>query len=251
MGFVARGLTYGLIGGIAIALALGAGRQAGSPDQEGAMTLIARAPLGKVALIAVAAGLAAYALWKVGLAIVGSGPEGGGGSQFTDRIGNLIGGLAYLALFLVSLRILLGHGANQSQQERKTTAGVLGWPGGRLLVAIAGGCLVAAAIYQAYTAVRGSFAQDNKLSEMSRAERELFLRIGRIGLSARALVLGLIGYFLIRTAIDFRPSSGIGVDGALSAVHRQPFGNFLLAIAATGLLVFAIFSFFEARYQRL
>ena len=131
------------------------------------MTLMARAPLGKMALIEVAAGLVAYALWKIGLAIVGSGPEGRGGTQLTDRIGNWVGGVAYLGLFLVSLRVLFGRGANQSQQERTATTGVLGWPEGRLLVAIGGGCLIAAAIYQTYAAVRGTFAHDNKLSEIS------------------------------------------------------------------------------------
>jgi Domain of Unknown Function (DUF1206) len=250
-GFVARGLTYGVIGGIAIALALGVGRQAGTPDQQGALALIARAPLGKVVLVVVSVGLLAYALWKLGLAILGTGPEGGGGRKLSDRVGNAIGGLAYLSLFVVSVRVLLGQPGNQSQEERRTTAGVLGWPEGRLLVATAGACLIGVGIYQVYSALRGSFLDDNKLSEMNAPQRRLFLRVGRIGLTARALVFSLIGYFLIRTAISFRPSTGIGVDGALAKLHRQPLGAALLIAVAVGLLMFAAFSFFEARYQRL
>ena len=49
-GFVARGLTYALIGAIAIALALGAGSRAQAPNQQGALSLVASAPLGSVAL---------------------------------------------------------------------------------------------------------------------------------------------------------------------------------------------------------
>jgi hypothetical protein len=250
-GFVARGLTYGVIGGIAIALALGVGRHAGTPDQQGALALMAWAPLGKVVLVVVSAGLLAYALWKLALAIRGYGPEGGGGRDLSDRVGNAIGGIAYLSLFVVSVRVLFGQHSNQSQEERRTAAGVLGWPEGRLLVAIAGACLIGAGIYQVYSALRGSFLDDNKLSEMNSQQRRLFLRVGRIGLTARALVLSLIGYFLIRTAINFRPSTGIGVDGALAKLHRQPLGAGLLIAVAIGLLLFAAFSFFEARYQRL
>jgi hypothetical protein len=173
-------------------------------------------------LIAVSGGLAAYGLWKLGLSVFGTGLEGGGGRSLTDRFGNAIAGISYLALFVVSVRVLAGHPENQARQERSTTAGVLGWPGGRLLVGAAGACLIAAAAYQTYGAVRGNFANDNKLSKMTERERNVFMQIGRVGLTARALVLGLIGYFLIRTAIDFKPSAGIGIDGALAQVHQQP-----------------------------
>ena len=116
-------------------------------------------------------------------------------------------------------------------------------------MAIAGGCLIAAAIYQTYAAVRGTFAQHNKLSEMSPGSVSCSFELGRP--RSRALVLGLIGSFLIRTAIDCQAVNRHRVDGALSEVHRQPLGNWLLAVVAAGLLAFADCSCFEARYQRL
>ncbi|MGA8718742.1 MAG: hypothetical protein WB557_12100, partial [Solirubrobacteraceae bacterium] len=39
-GFVARAVTYGVIGGIALALALGAGAAPAAPNQQGALALI-------------------------------------------------------------------------------------------------------------------------------------------------------------------------------------------------------------------
>jgi hypothetical protein len=64
-------------------------------------------------------------------------------------------------------------------------------------------------------------------------------------------VFALSGYFVIRTAIDFHVSRGIGLDGALAEVHHQPFGNVLLVLTGAGLLVFAAFSAWEARRRRL
>ncbi len=250
-GFVARALTYGLIGGIALALAFGAGSEPAAPNQQGSLTLIARAPLGRLALAAVAAGLLAYALWKLVRAVHGRGPEGGGGSGLKDRVANAAGCVVYLIFFVVAIRVLLHSAGNSSSQPSQAAAGVLGWPGGQLLVGIAGAGLIAISAYQAFEAVRGKFADDSKIGEMNEVGLQVFMAVGLIGLVARALVFGLVGYFLLRTAIEFNPASAVGVDGALAAVHREPYGPWLLGLVAAGLLTFATFSLLEARYQRL
>lgn len=241
-----------MIGGITAALAAGVGSAGGTPNQQGALELIAAAPLGKVVIVAAAAGLAAYALWKLGQAVIGRGPEGGGGTTFKDRMANLGGSLVYWAFFGVAVRVLIGSTAgNETTEQRQATAGVLHWPGGSLIVMAAGVVLIAISLFQVWEACCDKFADDNKLIEMSRRAARGFLVVGRIGLIARALVFVLIGYFLIRTAIEVRTSPGIGLDGALAAVHGEPFGALLLGLAAAGLLIFAAFSFLEARYRRL
>jgi hypothetical protein len=250
-GFVARGLTYALIGAIAVRLAVDGSGSGAKPNQQGALTLIAQAPLGRVAIAAIAVGLLAYALWKLALAALGGGPEGGGGTKLKDRLANLGGAAVYLAFFSVAVRVLIGSAGNQTQDQRHAAAGVLGWPGGRWLVGVGGGVLIAISAYQIYAAFCDEFVDDNKIAEMAERPRQLFLVLGRTGLTARALVFALVGYFLVRTAIDFKPSSGLGLDGTLAAVHRLPLGAWLLGLAAAGLFVFAAFSLFEARYHRL
>ena len=250
-GFVARGLTYGVIGGVALALALGAGGSSSNTNQQGALSLIAKAPFGKVAVGVAAVGLLMYALWKLSLAVLGRGPEGVDSQKLKDRVSNAAGAVVYFGFFSVALRVLLGSAGNQSAQQRRTASGVLGWPGGPVLVAIAGIAMIAISAYQVYSAIRGDFAKESKTGQMGRHERKLFLTLGRVGLSARSIVFAIVGYFLVRTAIDFKPN-GIGLDGALAKVHAQPYGPLLLGIVAAGLLVFAVFStFFEARYRRL
>jgi hypothetical protein len=77
------------------------------------------------------------------------------------------------------------------------------------------------------------------------------MTLGRIGLTSRALVFVVCGYFLVRTAIAFNPSSAVGVDGALARLHHQTFGPLIVGLVGVGLLVFAVYSLFEARYRRL
>jgi hypothetical protein len=248
---VSRGITYGVIGGLAVALAAGAGTDGTPANQQGALALIASGWLGKLALAVIAAGLLGYAMWKLSQSLLGGGPEGGGGSGTFDRLANAAGGTAYLLFFAVAVRILAQGGGGSSSGPQHEAAGVLGWPGGPALVGLGGGILIAVSVYQLYDGASGNFAQEAKTQNMGRNERHLFLVLGRVGISARALVFILIGYFLVRTAFDYNPKSAVGVDGTLARLHHQAFGPWLVGLVAVGLLVFAAFSLLEGRFRRL
>lgn len=250
-GFVARAVTYGVIGGITLALAVGAGAAPAKPDQQGALALISRGPLGRVAVAVAAVGLLAYALWKLGQAVFGQGPEGGGDPDPKERIANAAGGVVYLGFFAVAVRILFGNSNSGSSAPSKAAAGVLGWPGGAVIVGVVGVVLIAICLIQVYDAWHGGFAEDSKLREMGPRERRAFMVLGRVGLIARALVFGLIGYFVLKSAIDYDPRDAVGLDGALGRVHHEPFGPWLLGLVAAGLLVFAVYSLFDARFRQL
>lgn len=250
-GFVARALTYTVIAVLALALAVGIGIHPASASPQGALSLISGAPLGQVALAVISLALLAYALWKLALAVRGRGPEGGGGHSFKDRLACLGGGLVYLAFFAVSVAVLAGSAGNGSSAPRRTATKLMELPAGEILCAVAAVALVAVSLYQAYDAICGQFANDNKVEHMSLMCHRVFMIIGRIGLLARALIFTLIGYFLFRAAIALHARTAVGVNGALDQVHREPFGGWLLALVALGLLTFAAFSLLEARYRRL
>jgi hypothetical protein len=250
-GFVARGITYGVIGALALALALGAGTAGVSPSQEGALELMARDGGGRVALIVAAAGLLGFALWKFEQAVRGRGPEGGGSPVAKDRVANLAGGVAYLLFFAVAVQTLAGSGGSSSGAPRQAAAGVLGWPGGQELVAVAGFVLIGVSLYQGYEAYHCRFAEGSRTGEMGPTPRRVFLRLGQIGLTARSAVFALVGYFLLRTAIDYSSRTADGIDGALERLHHQPYGPWLVGLTGLGLLTFALFSLFESRYRRL
>ena len=250
-GFAARGLTYAIIGALAIALAVGAGSGPAKPNQQGALALVAKAPLGHVVLVIVAIGLLAYALWKLIQGIFGYGPEGAGGTELKDRVANIAGGIVYLVFCAVAVRILTGSSSNSSSAPRHAAAGVLGWPGGPVLVGIAGVVLIAIALYQIYGAIRGEFAEDAKTEQMDATRQDIYMAVGRTGQIARAATFAVVGYFVVRTAIAYQPREAVGIDGALARLHHQPFGPLILALVGAGLVAFALFSLMEAAYRRL
>lgn len=250
-GFLARGLTYGLVGVLAIALGAGAGTGGTKPDQQGALALVVGAPLGFVAIAAIAVGLLAYACWKLTQAVRGRGPEGGGGPSPGERLVNGAGGVAYLIFCAVAVQVLAGSGGGSGGAAKHAAAGVLSWPAGRWLVGAGGVALIAGSVYQAYYALTERFTRQVKTGEMTARENRLFRAVGRIGLVARAIVFALCGYFLVQTAVTYNPKNAVGVDGALARLHDQTFGPFVVALVGAGLLLFAGFSLFEARFRRL
>jgi hypothetical protein len=81
--------------------------------------------------------------------------------------------------------------------------------------------------------------------------REALEWSGRIGLSAMALVTTIIGLFLIVAAVRHNPGEAKGLGGALAELAHAPYGPYLLAVVALGLLAFGIFSLLQARYRRV
>lgn len=246
-GFVSRGLIYGIIGILAIKLAIGAGGKA--TNQQGALKTIAQQPFGKVLLILVAIGLAGYALWRLIHALLGHGPEDSD-SAF-DRVAALGSGIVYGGLCAIAIEILLGSGSKGSGNTHKTTAGVLGWPAGTWLVGIAGALLIGIGLYQGYRGVSRDFLKDSKTEEMSARVRSWIKWIGTFGHLARMVVFGLVGVFLIKAAIDFNPAKAVGVDGALAKLAHEAYGPALLGLVAAGLLAFGLYSLSDARYRRI
>ena len=245
-GFVARGVLYGLIGVLAVEVAVGVGGK--TTNQQGALKTIARQPSGEVLLALVAVGLAGYALWRLVHALVGHGPEKQ--DDTFERLAALGSGVVYGALCVVAVTILLGSGGG-SGSTSKTTAGVLGWPAGTWLVGIAGGVMIAIGVYQGYRGIARDFLDDSKTEQMSPRIRTWIEWIGCFGHLARAVVFGLVGVFLIKAAVEFQPGNAVGLDGALAKLAHASYGPFALGIVAAGLVAFGLYSLTDARYRRI
>jgi hypothetical protein len=246
-GFVARALIYAIIGILALKLAFGHGGKL--TDQQGALHTVARQPFGKLLLTLVAIGLGGYSLWRLVRAGIGHGREGSD-SGF-QRVAALASGLVYGAMCAVAIQILVGSGGGTAGSPKKATGGVFGWPAGTWIVGIVGGVMIGVALYQGYRGITKKFLEDSKVEEMSPRVKEWISRLGMIGHLARMVVFGLIGIFLIKAAIDYKPSKAVGLDGALAKIVHNSYGPLLLGIVATGLIAFAVYSLSDARYRRI
>ena len=246
-GFVARGVVYAIIGVLALKLALGDGGKV--TNQQGALQTVAHQPFGHALLALVAVGLGGYALWRLFRAALGHGPEGSD-SGF-DRVAAFGSGLVYAAICAIAVTILAGSGGGSSGNPKSTTAGVLGWPAGTWLIGLAGGVMIAVGLYQGYRGLSKEFLHDSKTEQMGRRTKEWIGRIGMVGHLARMVVFGLVGVFLIKSAVDYRPNDAVGLDGALAKLLHRSYGSLMLGIVSAGLVAFALYSLADARYRKI
>jgi hypothetical protein len=248
VGLLARGIVYAIVGILALKLAVGSGGKA--TTQRGALETIAHEPFGKALLIVMVVGLAGYAMWRLVRAGIGHGAQekDSGG----ERVAGVASGVAYAALCVTAVKILIGASSSgASSTPRKTTGGVLEWTGGTEIVAGVGAILIGVALYQGYKGISRKFLDTSKTGEMSRGGKRAFTAVGVFGHLARMVVFGLVGYGLLKAAINYDPHSAIGLDGALNKLSHQSYGPFLLGVVAAGLIGFALYSIADARYRKI
>src|SRR5689334_8458045 len=247
-GLVARGVVFGVIGVLALELALGAGGK--TTSQQGALATIGRQPFGRVLLVIVAIGLAGYAFWRLVSAAVG--PRDSADDGVSKRVPALASGIVYAAICFTAVKILFGgHATSGASNPKHATAGVLGWPGGPVLVTIAGLILIGVALFQGYQGVSRKFCEEARTDEMRPGIRRAYTGLGVFGFLARMIVFLLAGYGIIKAALDYNPRSAIGLDGALQKLAHSSYGPVLLGIVAAGLIGFALYCIADARYRRL
>src|SRR5919201_1802040 len=126
-GLAAQGVCFGIIGALAITLALDAGGTA--TDPQGALNALARHGWGTVLLVLLSIGFAGYALWRFAQALFDRGGMGSDFGGLFRRSIQLVQGLCYAVLTIGALKTLLG--GKPRGGEQRAAAGMLGWPGDR------------------------------------------------------------------------------------------------------------------------
>jgi len=243
VGFAARGAVYMMVGVLAARAAAGQGR---TTDASGAVRAIGRLETSGVLLVALALGLAFYAVWRFAQALQDLDGKGGGVKGLTVRTGYAASGLVHLALAFTA-----GGFARRSGSMRAWVARSLAEPWGAWAVGLSGAAVVAAGMYQFHKAWTATFEEQLRLRRMTADARRWSRRIGRFGLCARGVTFVIIGWFLVRAALRLNAREVKDLGGALRMLQAQEYGAWLLGIVALGLVSYGLLSLVDARYRRI
>lgn len=215
-GYTAKGIVYGLFGLLTLrAGVLGYGQPEGA---ESAFLVIAQQPFGQILLVLVAGGLLAYVVWR--LLQFGLDPEGQRNNLagWVRRAGYGISALVSISLGLTALAGAFGSWG-VGDEKKITTALVLDYPGGRVLVILGGIGVIGAGFYQLYRGITASFMEGYDRSAMSPTQKTWARRLGRLGLCARGVTFLILGGFLAQAAIAHDASKIGGLGEALAALN--------------------------------
>ncbi len=245
-GLVAKGASFAIVGVLAIKLALGDGGKATSRD--GALHTLAGETFGRVVLIMLVVGFAAYAIWRFVEAWAAPGEDA---KKWAKRLGSIGRGVIYVSLAYSAAKILAGAGGSSSQNQRahETAATALSWPAGTWLVGVAGAVVIGVGLWNLYRGLSRKFEDKWRTGEMGATARKWGGRVGTYGHVARAVVFGLIGVFVIRAALQYDPKEAIGLDGALQKLASAAYGPYLLGLTAAGLIAYGVYCLVDARYR--
>jgi hypothetical protein len=123
--------------------------------------------------------------------------------------------LLYAGLTWSVINVLVTSHASGGNQQ-KQAAGVFGWPGGRWIVLAAGVVVLAYAGWNVYSGVT------RKFEEQLERTPDWVKPLGVVGLCARGVVFAVVGWFLVKAALDFNPQKAVGIGGALAKLAQAP-----------------------------
>jgi hypothetical protein len=252
VGWAAKGVVYMLTGLLALSIAVSTssdgGGNGGSDEasQSGAIAQIAESTGGALLLYVIAAGLVLYSAWRIISALL---PSDTSASSWANRIGYLVSAATYLLLAFTAFSFAQSSGSGQQSEDSKIesfTADLLGRSYGQQLVFAVGAVLLVIAAAFAWKAWSASFEDQLAPGGVGPVSHRTLITMGRIGWAGRTVMMGLIGFFICRAAIQFNPDDAQGLDGSLRKVATTDFGMLLVLAVAVGLFVYGAFCLISA-----
>ncbi len=243
-GYAVSGLLHVLIGVIALQLAFGS---VGEADVSGAVASLASQPAGPFLLWACFAACAALAVWQLSNAIFGyrRDPDG----KITKRLSAVGQAIVFAALASTLISFVVGKGQNSRESSSDVTVTLMKAPFGMFLLIAVGAGIAITGIVFAVRGFRQTFKKDISLSSAS-SVRKFQLGVGVVGYVAKGIALFLVGLLVVIATVRAQPEQSTGLDGSLKALKEQPYGPYLLAAVALGLIAYGLFLMVKAKTLR-
>lgn len=259
-GIAARGLAFLVLAYLVVRIALGALGDGGTnktASGPGVAQAVAAQTGGRLMLFVLGVGLLMYALFLALDAVRHHDDQTEQWKRWAERVEPLFGCVLYL-LFgvycIVRVFTNASNGQSARQTDRKQTqwsAEVLRWPVGWLWLGGLGVVLFVIAAVQLKRGCKRDFLDELKVGQMGRRIRSIGTGLGIAGHVGRALMFGIVGWFVLAAALENDPKKGKGVDGAARMLANSAFGPTLLAILAAGLAAFGLYQFVESKYRKV
>jgi len=254
IGFAARGIICFVIGLLAVLMAFGYGGK--RTDQQGAISIIGKQPVGRILLWLVMIGLVCYSLWGFIRAIFNPFHQGHDAKGFALRIGHLASAIA-CALLVMPTYALISGGAQPAQngeqqgQIQHYTVKMLATPFGQLLVGSIGIIIILVGFVQLFQCLNSGFDRQIYITRLDPVQLSRVRCFGRFGTITCGIVFALVGLFIVMAAYTGDSLTVKGFDSTLTAILQQPYGPWLMGAAALGLLSLGLYSLCLSIFFRL
>lgn len=248
-GFVAKGVVYGIIGILTFKAAFDMGGQ--KAGQLQVLEFLEKQTFGNILLILMALGLASYAAWRFVQAIKDPENIGDDKKGTAKRTAFFASGLLYLGFGVLAALKAFGSGSGSSGSSGSAQqSSFLASETGLWIIGIVGVGIIIAGIFQIVKAYKNDYYKKFGLASLDEKRRESIKKTAEFGLSARGVILLIIGFFAIQAAVNSDPSEIKTTQEAFSFIQEAAYGPWLMGLVAAGLVAYAIYMFLMAKYRR-
>jgi hypothetical protein len=253
IGCVSIGTVYVLVGVFAL-LAL-SGRHIESADEDRIIHVLLGVPGGAALIWGIAAGAAAYVVWRAIEALTDPYDFGSDWRGLSMRIGVALSGVGYGLIAFSAARIAVrdarASGRDAAEQEQQLlVAQALEWPAGPWIVAIIGLAVLVVGLMQFGLVYRRSYTTEIRMEPHTARGRTVIHALAGFGYSARGVILSVLGYFLLRAGLRRDPSEAGDTDTAFDFVGGGLVGDTAFAIVALGTIAYGVFMYANAWHYR-
>lgn len=241
-GNISTGVVYAAIGVIALLSFLRL--KQGGADESNLVVYLNDYLLGRLAVWLILLGMVSYIIWRI--YEVATDPYGYGkdAKGLATRTGIALSSIADALIAFAAVQALFGIGAQEESgpplEERRMAGNVLreSW-GGEAIIALGVIIMTTAAVQLLYGITQG-YKERLDIRPLSSEVRKLFHVLAWAGYAARAIILGIIGFFFIKAGATGNARHIVNTDKAFDFIGDHV-GHLPFVLVAAGTIAYGAF----------
>lgn len=250
-GLTAKGIVYCLIGFLAFMAAFHInGTTTKDAEKKGIFQVLLDQPFGKILLGILISGLVCFCIWRFLQAFIDTDYKGSNLKGWGKRFAYFFSGLGYLSISFFAFKLLTGSSDNSDGNKQNFIKVLLNITAGELIVGVIAAIITGIGVYQIYYGFSEKYKEHVDAQKLNHQASSTLLRAGKIGFISRGIVWLIIAIFFFKTAV-YSNSNEVGSTGkAMDFIQDSPFGSYLLASLALGLICYGVFNFIRAAFEK-
>jgi hypothetical protein len=238
------GIMYVAIGVIAILSFLKI--RHGGADESSLVALLNDFAIGKVFFWIILLGTVSYIIWRIYESIKDPYDYGNSTKGIVLRIGVALSTIPDALIAYCAILILLGKSKipedGQPEEQRRVVGSILERSWGDWFIIIIGSLVFVTAIVQLMYGITRGYKERMNMGHLSSGIKNFIHSLAWIGYLARAVILGIIGYFLIKAGSLGNSHYVVNNDKAFDFIGDHV-GHVYFILIAIGTICYGVFMF--------
>lgn len=243
-GCISTGLIYIAVGVIAILSMLKV--KQGSADESSLLMFLNDFTLGKVLVWVILLGMLSYIAWRVYESITDPYNYGSSVRGKARRAGIGLSSIADALIAFSAVVVLLGTSEievdGRPEQQREMVGNILQESWGSWMIILLGIVVSGTALVQFFYGITRGYRERLDIAHFNKEKKKLIYFFAYTGYLARGIIIGIIGFFFIKSGFSENQDHVVNTDKAFDFIGDH-IGLLPFVLVAIGTICYGIFMF--------